>query len=503
MLDQNLVALLGREVFEGILNCTDRLTIGGNMRTLLVSALCLFLLANLAQAQNERPDVLFISIDDLNDWVGPLGGHPQSITPNLDALAERGMTFTNAHTAAALCNPSRTSLMLGLYPSTTGIYGNSPNWQTVPRLADLPTIPRNFKDHGYHTTGAGKLFHAATFNAPLYYGYNDQSAWSDFYPSLDRQLPDEITPHDRPQNNNPFSPNLDWGSVEADDRAMADGQVVAWSADQISASMDQPRFNAIGIYRPHLPWYVPQKYLDMHPLEDIVLPEFAEDDLEDIPEAGINIYQSGQMPPREFFQWAKDSGEWQAGVQAYLASVTFADAMVGQIIEALDQSGRADNTIIVLWSDHGWHLGEKHWWRKQTLWEEATRVPLIIVAPGLTEPGSSSQRAVSLMDIYPTLMELTGLEAPEYLEGHSLLPLIENPAAQWDHIALSTFGFQNHAIRSEHHRYIRYADGSEELYDHRSDPNEWHNLASNPDYAEIKAELRQRLPAENAPDEAN
>lgn len=472
------------------------------MRELLVTALCLVFMVGASQAQDNRPDVLFISIDDLNDWVEPLGGHPQSITPNLTALAERGMTFTNAHTAAALCNPSRTSLMLGLHPNTTGIYGNSPNWQTVPRLADLPTIPRQFRDNGYYTAGAGKLFHAATFNAALYAGYNDRSAWYEYYPSLDRQLPDEITPHNRPQNNNPFTPNLDWGSVSADDRAMGDGQVVAWSADQITTQMDQPRFNAVGIYRPHAPWYVPQKYLDMYPLEEVILPEVPIDDMVDVPDAGRNIYHSNQMPPAAFFEWAKSSGEWQAGVQAYLASVTFADAMVGEILEALEQSGRADNTIIVLWSDHGWHLGEKHRWRKHTLWEEATHVPLIVVAPGLTEPGSSSGQAVSLMDIYPTLMELTGLEAPDYLEGRSLVPLIEDPDAEWDHVALSTFGFQNHAVRSGRYRYIRYADGSEELYDHQTDSNEWHNLASDPAYARIKAELQQRLPQENAPNEA-
>ena len=448
----------------------------------------------------DRPDILFIAVDDLNDWVGVLGGHPQAQTPHIDALAARGTVFANAHAAATICNPSRTALMLSLRPSTTGIYENESNWLDHEHLADLPTIPSYFRDNGYRTFGAGKIFHAHTFYATAFKGYNDPRAWDAFYPSFERQLPDEVGPPERPANENPITSNFDWSHVVADDRAMGDGQVAAWISERLLDSTDGPRFVAAGIYRPHLPWFVPRAYFDAHPLPDIVLPTVLENDLDDVSEIGREFTQDSSMPPLDLHEWVVEADKWAEGVQAYLASVTFADAMVGQILDALDRSGRADNTIIVLWGDHGWHLGEKLRWRKQTLWEESTRVPLIFVAPGLTAPGSRSERAVSLLDLFPTLAELAGLDVPEHLEGTSLVPLLENPDAAWDRPAISTHHFGNHAVRSERFRYIRYNDGSEELYDHGADPNEWHNLADDPDYADAKAELASWLPTENAPD---
>lgn len=471
------------------------------MRGLVVSVFLLFACGAVVQAQ-ERPDVLFISVDDLNDWVGVLGGHPQAITPNIDALAERGVLFTNAHSPAALCNPARTALMLGRLPSTTGIYGNYPSWMDIEHLAELPNLPRYLRENGYNTFGAGKLFHAHTFSTSGYIGHNDPSAWDAYYPSVYRQIPDEIRPHSRPVNGNNLSLFFDWSGIVADDRAMADGQVVAWSQQQLLADAEGPRFDAVGIYRPHLPWYVPQKYLDMYPVEQIILPEVPADDLDDLPLIGQQFAAESSMAPMELHQWVLQSGKWQEGVQAYLASVTFADAMVGQLLDTLERTGRADDTIIVLWSDHGWHLGEKHRWRKHTLWEESTRVPLIVVAPGVTTPGTRSARTVSLVDILPTLLELTGVDALDNLDGESLVSLLRDPDAPWDRPAISTFGQANHAVRSERYRYIRYYDGSEELYDHDNDPGEWTNLAGNPQHAAAKAELARWLPAEDAPDAA-
>ncbi len=454
-----------------------------------------------AQAQStDGPDVLFITIDDLNDWVGVLGGHPQAVTPNIDALAARGMLFTNAHVPSALCNPSRTAIFTGLAPSTTGVYGNSPDWRTVERLDGIPTIPRYFRDRGYRTLGAGKLFHAHTYSVAGFSGYNDLSAWDAYYPSLDRQLPDEVRPLNRPANGNPLSWNIDWAGLVTEDSAMGDGQVVGWGQQQLVAAGDEPRFVAIGIYRPHPPWYVPQKYLDLYPLEDVELPRVLETDLDDVPAAALIDGYSGNMPPMALHDWIVGANLWKEGVQAYLASLSFADAMVGRLLDALDRSGRAENTIIVLWSDHGWHLGEKLRWRKQTAWEESTRIPFIIVAPGITTPGSRTDEAVSLMDLYPTLTELAGLEIPGHVEGTSLVPLLRDPDAPWDKVALSTFGFMNHAVRSDRYRYIRYFDGSEELYDHESDPQEWINLAADPDFSDIKSQLAEWLPSENAPD---
>lgn len=453
--------------------------------------------------KNDQPDVLFISIDDLNDWVGPLGGHPQAKTPNLDRLATRGMVFTNAYAPAAVCNPSRTAILTGLSPASSGVYDNATDWRNAKNLSGIPTIPRYFKDKGYRTVGAGKLFHSSTFNAWAYFGYNDLTAWDAYFPSLERQLPDEPTPHDRPANGNPLSEKFDWSAVSTTDMAMGDGQVVTWSVAQILAKSRSAKFNAVGIYRPHLPWYVPQKYLDMYPLADIVLPTVLENDLDDVPELIIQQGRGGgDLSPTAMHAWIlKDEtkGRWREGVRAYLASISFADAMLGHLLDALERSGRADKTIIILWSDHGWHLGEKARWSKESLWRESTRVPLIVVAPGITAAGSTTSATVSLMDLYPTMVELAGLKMPEHLEGVSLVPLLKNPAAKWDRAAISTNGFRNHAVSTNQYRYLRYSDGTEELYDLYSDPNEWHNLANDPKLDNVIKDLAALLPKHDEP----
>jgi len=452
----------------------------------------------------DYPDVLFIAIDDLNDWVGPLDGHPQTKTPNMDRLAAQGMVFSNAYAPGMICNTSRTAIMTGIAPSSSGVYENGTDWRLTKHLQDIPTIPRYFMDNGYRSVGAGKMFHASTYNEWAYFGYNDTNAWHAYFPSLDRQLPNKVTPHTRPANGNTFGGlgmNFDWASVSSTDMAMGDGQVVTWSVEQILSPGNEPRFNAVGIYRPHLPWYLPQKYFDMHPLEEIMLPEVLENDLDDVPEAPQGSLDS-MMSPMGLHAWVieDETGDrWRQGVQAYLASISFADAMVGHVLDALDQSGRADDTIIVLWSDHGWHLGEKARWRKTTLWRESTRVPLIIVAPGVTQAGSETAEKVSLMELYTTLVELAGLEMPTHLEGISLVPLLENPARAWDRPAVSTNGFRNHAVSTNRYRYLRYADGSEEFYDLQTDPNEWHNLAGDPQFSSVQAELAEWLPEHNEP----
>ena len=459
-------------------------------------------LAQEAVESASRPDILFISIDDLNDWVGPLDGYPRAKTPNLDRLAAQGMTFTNAHAPATYCNPSRTALMTGVRPSTSGVYNNQTDWRKVERLQGIATLPRFFRDAGYNTRGAGKLFHSSTFNPWAFFGYNDTTAWEAYFPSLERQLPDEVGPSVRPANGSPFSPNFDWSAVATTDMAMGDGQVVTWSIDNILAEGTESRFNAVGIYRPHLPWYVPGKYLDMHPLEDIVLPDVIEDDLDDIPEFPLQDGYESDLPPRGIRDWIVEDTEnirWKQGVQAYLASISFADAMLGHLLDALEQSGRASSTIIVLWSDHGWHLGEKARWRKQTLWRESTRVPLIVVAPGVTKAGSRTNTPVSLMDLYPTIVELAGMEVPAHVEGTTLLPILKDPAIPSGRAVVSTHGFRNHAVSGDRYRYIRYSDGSEELYDIESDPNEWRNLASDPSHRAGKEELAQWLPKHDEP----
>lgn len=465
-------------------------------RCLAALAAAALLSASAAAQETSRHDVLFIAIDDLNDWVGYLGGHPQTQTPNIDRLAARGMAFLNAQTASPLCNPTRTALLSGLRPSTSGIYGNAPDWRSQAIFADKATLPRHFRDNGYETLGAGKIFHAHTFYEAGFSGFNDQTAWDNFYPSLARQLPDEIGPVSRPANQNTAFAGFDWYPLVAEDTALGDGQVVGWVERQLLAESEAPRFLAAGIYRPHLPWYVPEHYFDLHPLDEIQLPPYRPDDLDDV---SAFAARSDTLSV-ETHEWVLAADAWEDGVQAYLASVSYADAMVGRLIDTLDATGRADNTIIVLWGDHGFHLGEKGRWRKMTLWNESLHVPFIIVAPGITTPGATTRAPVSLMDIYPTLVELAGLERPAHVEGRNLVPLLEDPTLEWDYPVLSTYGYGNHAVVSERYRYISNADGSEELYDMIDDPNEWTNLANDARYADVIEELATHLPEYDAPD---
>ena len=453
-----------------------------------------------AGAPVHRPDVLLIIVDDLNDWVGPLGGHPQAKTPNIDRLAARGMTFRNAHAPAPLCSPSRTALLTGLKPATTGVYDNRPDWRELAIFNSAPSLPKHFKNNGYITLGAGKIFHAHTFEPEGLKGYNDPAAWDGFYPSVAQQLPEEFTPEVKPANGNPVSSTFDWAALDITDGTMGDGRTTTWITKQIAQKTVDQRFIAAGIYRPHLPWYTPKRYFDLYPVKSISLPRTAPDDLEDVPHTATRPFlELTDKPPMAEHRWVVETGNWHDAVRAYLAGISFADAQVGRIIDALDASERAQNTIIVLISDHGFHLGEKERWRKDTLWEDVTRIPLIIVAPGVTTPASHTDRPVSLMDLYPTLAELSGLETPQHVEGNSLVSLLENSNASWEHIALTTAGFRNHSVRSERYRYTRWSDGSEELYDHKNDPDEWNNLARKEALASVKRELASRLPDKNAP----
>jgi len=444
--------------------------------------------------QAARPDVLFIAVDDLNDWIGVLGGHPQAKTPNIDLLAKRGMLFSNAHTAAPSCNPSRAALMTGVLPSTSGVYSNAFDWRRAPALRDKPTLPQYLRGHGYKAMRGGKIYHAWSFTPDGFIGTTHPPSWDVGYPSLNRQMPEEIRPLYWPINRNPglIYGMFDWAPVGAEDWATADGQVVSWARRRLLEKRDEALFLAVGIYRPHLPWYVPQRYFDMHPIDKIELPAVLADDLDDVPRYARRGSSS------RIHKWVVENDHWKKAVQGYLASISFADAMVGRLIDALDQSGKADKTIVVLWSDHGWHLGEKGYWRKFSLWEEATHVPLIVVAPGVTAAGSQTAKPVSLMDLYPTLCELAGVAVPKHTEGFSLVPLLKDANAQWDHAAVTSWGYQNHSVRGERYRYIRYEDGGEELYDHRIDPHEHRNLAANPDLAARKAALAKHLPTLNA-----
>ncbi len=438
----------------------------------------------------EPPNILFIAVDDLNDWIEPMGGHPQAKTPHFARLARRSTLFTRAYTAAPSCNPSRAALMTGVAPYRSGIYNNRQAWR--PAMPDVVTLPQAFMRNGYWAGGAGKIYHGV---------YPDPPSWDEYWPSKMQQRDADPNPPSRPANGIAGTGGFDWGPLDVAADEMSDAKVAAWVSAKLREKHDKPFFLACGIFRPHLPWFVPRNYFRRFPVESVQLPRVLSRDLADVPEAGVRMAR----PERDHAS-VVEHGQWKEAVQAYLASVSFADAVLGTVLDALDESDYADNTVVVLWGDHGWHLGEKHHWRKFALWEEATRVPLMISAPagtpGLAEgtrAGAVSPRPVSLMDVYPTLLDLAGLAAEGGLDGRSLVPLLRNPEAPWQP-AVTTFGRMNHAVRSEDYRYIRYADGSEELYDHRVDPMEWTNLAADELYADTKHSMAQWLPSTNVPE---
>jgi len=437
------------------------------------------------KASRKKPNVLFIAIDDLNDWVGCLGGHPQTKTPHIDRLAKRGVVFDNAHCQAPICNPSRVSLMLGKLPSTTGIYFLQPTHTRTEKWKDTVTLPQHFAANGYATAGVGKLFHAPLKGAFQSYG----GRFGGFGP-LPKQKLNYKTGHKL----------WDWGAFPERDDQMPDTKTADWAIEQLNTKLapeaaagGKPFFLAVGIFRPHVPLYAPKKWFDLYPLESVQLPKVLASDLEDIPKYGLDL-TAGFPAPRH--EWFVKSNQWRPAVQAYMACVSFADHCVGRVLDALDKSGQADNTIIVLWGDHGWHLGEKLRWAKRSLWEESTQVPLAIVAPGRTQGGRCS-KPVGLIDLFPTLVDLCEIAPGKGLDGASIAPLLTDPKATWDRPTITTFGRNNHAVRSEHWRYIRYANGSQELYDHRTDPNEWRNVAADPAHAGVIADHARHLPRLN------
>jgi choline-sulfatase len=432
-----------------------------------------------------KPNYLFIAIDDLNDWVGCLGGHPQVKTPNIDRLAARGTLFTNAHTQAPLCNPSRVSLLTGLRPSTTGVYALQPKLRQVSALRAAVTLPQYLQRHGYRTLGVGKIFHDNMSAAEL---AREFDVWGEVERYRNRPARKFVTTPDAIRL-------MDWGPFPEKDADHDDWKVAEWAIEQLRTGPPQPFFLAVGLRLPHVPLYAPQKWFDLYPEEKLALPAVKDDERSDVPE--FAWYLHWKLPePR--LSWLRANNQWRPMVRGYLATISFMDAQVGRLLAVLEASGLADKTVVVFWSDHGWHLGEKGISGKNTLWERSTRVPLIFAGPGVAH-GARCDRAVELLDLYPTLLELSELPPQAGLEGHSLAPLLKDARAKRAWPAITTHNQGNHTVRSEHWRYIRYADGSEELYDHRRDPHEWRNLARNPRNAKVLAEHRRWLPKVNAP----
>jgi len=472
-------------------------------------------------AEPVRPNVLFIAIDDLNDWVGFLSGHPQVKTPNMDRLAARGLVFANAHCAAPLCNPSRAAIFSGLQPWESGVLGNQ-DGDIRKVQPDRVLLPAHFQQAGYRTFGTGKLLHqkgTGMFDEEFF----PEQRWSPFGAKAVDYAPEEMTskatdnprhvmrlngrrvvlPLNRlPSDRAPQSPggeSFDWGPVDVADGEMGDGKIARWAVERLQKEHEKPFFLAAGFYRPHIPLFAPKKYFDLYEGVDIQLPPVMEGDLEDLSPIG----RKWALEPVTAGAHATvvQHGQWQAAVKAYLACVSFVDAQIGLMLDALDSGPHAANTVIVLWGDHGWHLGEKQHWGKWTGWQRSTRVPLV-VAPAVgdtrfTLPARTSEPA-SLLDLYPTMIDLCGLSDRGGLSGQSLVPLLRDPAAKTGRVVISTFDSGNHAVIDSRWRYIRYADGSEELYDTHADPHEWANLAARPEHQPRMKELARHIPTSSS-----
>ena len=442
-----------------------------------------------------KPDVVFIVVDDLNDWIGVMGGHPQSKTPNLDALAAQGVLFTNAHCNAPQCGPSRTSFLNGVYPKSTGRYFNSTRRPDF--FGDQPmqgvtskNAPKNpfvfhkhFKEHGYRVVSGGKVAHGNTAK-------------------LKGQVDEYLNrPQDVRGNFTDDKANL-WGEGGPHNHAeeeTGDYKVARWAIEEWRKAGEKPLLMTVGFYRPHRPFNAPKAYFEKFPLESIQLPKVRADDLDDLPPYGKALARSNAhkdlFKPRTVHEQILHLGgekEWKYMVQSYLACINYVDVQIGRFLDELKENPRKRDTVIVLTSDHGWNLGEKTHWCKAAIWRDTTRVPFIVVSPGVAKAGLRNKQPISHVDIYPSLCDFAGIPKPGHLEGRSILPLLKDPSATRDFAFLS-YGPQNTAAQSERYRYLRYEDGSEELYDHQKDPHEWTNLIGNEKYQAMRKKMRARV----------
>jgi arylsulfatase A-like enzyme len=439
----------------------------------------LTLFVSLSSLAAEKPNILFIAIDDQNDWIGCLGGHPNAKTPNIDKLASQGTLFTNAHCQSPLCNSSRASLMMGLRPDTTWHLWTRSLVSNLDPYKDLTALPQHLKANGYTTYSAGKIYHG---------NYGRKKGDSEF-----DHLGPGATGAPFPKKKLIDTPSkmklVDWGLFPHQDKDKGDYKIAEWAVKTLDSKPKGPFFLSAGFFLPHVPCFATEKWFDMHPEDKTQLAQIKRDDRKDTPRFSWYLHWS---LPEPRLRWLEEHNEWMNLTRSYLACTTFVDAQIGKLMEALERNGFADNTIVVLWSDHGWHIGEKGITGKNTLWDDGTRVPLIFTGPGIAK-GVSSQPA-ELLDIYPTLSELIGATKPDHLEGLSLMPQLKDAKVKRERPAITTHNHDNHGVRSENWRYIQYADGSEELYDMKKDPNEWVNLIGKPGYEKIIAEHKKWIP---------
>jgi arylsulfatase A-like enzyme len=457
----------------------------------------------------SKPNVLFIAVDDLNDYISPLDGHPGIQTPHFDRLAKRSVTFANAHCAAPACHPSRVAVMTGVHPVESGIYRNmfgahGPRWRhESPVLKEAVVLSQHFRNNGYRALGGGKIFHTLQWTPGD--SQNDPGAWDGYRGDpLDPISADWPRPRlvddakagrtkGRPLGGHAASQLFGAAVLLEPEESYGDHLVTDWAIEQIRNPGDKPLFLAVGLFRPHIPWEVSQRWFDLYSLDEVQLPKHIEDDLGDAHSHGREGWH----------KWVTENKQWKKFMQGYLASISYVDHQLGRLLDALDASPMRNNTIVVLWSDHGFHIGEKENWEKFALWDQTTRVPLFIHAPGLSRDGAATRQPATLTDIYPTLCELAGLPVPNQCGGTSLVPQLKNPESPRNRPALSAFQFWGEntpslAVADARYRFIRYGNGFEELYDLKNDPHEFTNLAEDPRLARVKARLGKALPSKLA-----
>lgn len=440
-----------------------------------------------AEAPARKPNVLLIMADDLNNDLGTFG-HPSVKTPNLDRLAARGVRFDRAYNQFPLCSPSRVSLLTGLRPNTTRVHDLQTNFRKV--LPDVVTLPQMFKRNGYVSARVGKIYHYGNPGQIGTSGLDDPASWDEVI------NPRGVDKDEEPKLTN-LTPTRMLGSAlayyasPAADEEHTDGKVAAETIALLNKHKDRPFFIGAGFYRPHCPFIAPQKYFDLYPLDKITAAAAS-------PDSWIPPPARFTVPPH----WGVSEQGQREIIRAYFASISFLDANVGRLLDALDRLGLSDNTVVVFVSDHGYHLGEHGQWMKQTLFERSARAPVIVGGPGVTARGRASSKVVEFLDIYPTLADLTGVRAPKGLQGRSLTPLLKNPDATWDHPAITQVrrgpaasAFMGYSIRTDRWRYTEWDGGKRgaELYDETADPKETRNLVTDPQHRKVVADLQRRL----------
>ena len=472
-----------------------------NLAILLVSVLflsaCKTTQESSSQSKQQPPNVLFIAVDDLKDWVGVLEGHPQVQTPNIDKFCKDGsIIFKNAVCAAPMCGPSRSALLSGYMPTTTGIYDNGTNMLWSSMVQENATLPEYFSKNGYHTLSTGKIFHKHYTE----HG-RDEGHWAidehqekipptkvkhkQLYSHLKNIVNGEVM--GEPFQKKPAG-HISWGPTKETFEETMDYVSADWAKQQLQRDFDKPFFMAVGFTRPHLPWFAPQEFYDKYDLETIQVPPILEGDLDDI------VNKKGQpiFKASDEYKWIKKNGLEKEVTRAYLANVTYVDACLGVLFDAFENSKYAENTIVVLWSDHGYHVGEKMRFKKNTFWKEVTTMPFMVRMPD-TKGMTYSDRTVSLLDLSPPLIELCGLPKKE-LDGHDFSPLLKNPNQKWQYPGITSTKSGTSVITEDWH-FVQHKRGAMELYDLKNDPNEWNNLANDAKYAEKVAELKAWLPA--------